>query len=54
MHVDAAGLTVVDLAANHGWIGVCLHLEAGNTVPVDVAAFEIALEENDKTAFSAL
>lgn len=54
MHVDAAGLTVVDLAANHGWIGVCLHLEAGYTVPVDVAAFEIALGENDKTAFSAL
>lgn len=43
MHVDASGLTVMDLAANHGRIGVRLHLKAGYAVPVDVAALEIAL-----------
>lgn len=48
MHVDATGLTVMDLAANHGWIGVGLHLKAGYTVPVDVAAFEIALGKDKK------
>lgn len=54
MHVDAAGLTVMDLAADHGWIGVGLHLKAGYTVPVDVAAFEIALgkDKNRKATFS--
>lgn len=49
VHIDAAGLTVMDLAANHGWIGVCLHLKAGYTVPVDVAAFKIALAKDMKT-----
>lgn len=49
MHVDATGLTVMDLAANHGWIGVRLHLKASYTVPVDVAAFEIALGKDRKT-----
>lgn len=48
MHVDAPGLTVMDLAANHGWIGVRLHLKAGYAVPVDVAAFEIALGKDRK------
>lgn len=49
VHVDATGLTVMDLAADHGWIGVRLHLKASYTVSVDVAAFEIALGKDRKT-----
>lgn len=49
MHIDATGLTMMDLTANHGWIGVRLHLKASYTVPVDVAAFEIALGKDRKT-----
>lgn len=49
VHIDATSLTVMDLAANHSWIGVRLHLKAGYTVPVDVAAFEIALAKDRKT-----
>ena len=43
MHVDAPRLAVVDLAAHHRGVGVRLHLEARDAVPVDVAAVEVAL-----------
>lgn len=49
MHVDAACLTVVDLTANHGRVGVRLHLKAGYTVPVDVTALEISLGKDKST-----
>lgn len=44
VHVDATGLTVVDLTTNHSWIGVCFHLKAGNTVPMDITALKVTLE----------
>lgn len=44
MHVDPSSLPMVDLAANHRRIRVRLHLKASDAVPVDVAAFKIALE----------
>lgn len=43
VHVNAARLPVVDLAAHHGGVGVGLHLEAGDSVPVDVAVLKVAL-----------
>jgi len=43
VHVDAARLAVVDLAAHHRGVGVRLHLEARDAVPVDVAALKVAL-----------
>lgn len=49
MHIDATSLAVMDLAANHSRIGVCLHLKAGYTVPVNVTALEIALGMDGKT-----
>lgn len=53
MHVDATGLTVMDLTADHSGIGVRLHLKAGDTVPVDVTALEIALATERTTTFPA-
>lgn len=44
MHIDAPCLAVMDLTANHCWIGVRLHLKPGNTVPMDVAALKVTLE----------
>lgn len=44
VHVDAARLSVVDLAVYDGWIRSCLHLEARNTVVVDVIRFKITLK----------
>lgn len=52
MHVDATRLTVMDLTADHSGIGVRLHLKAGDTVPVDVTALEIALAM-ERTTFPA-
>lgn len=43
MHVNAACLSMVDLAAHHSGVGVGFHLEAGNAVPVDVAVLKVAL-----------
>lgn len=43
VHVNAPRLSVVDLAAHHGGVGVGLHLEAGDAVPVDVAVLKVAL-----------
>lgn len=48
MYVDAPRLAVMDLTANHCWIGVRLHLEASDTVPMDVAALKVTLEINKK------
>lgn len=47
MHVDAAGLAVVDLTADHSGVGVRLDLEAGYPVPMDVTTLKVALR-NDK------
>lgn len=44
VHVNAPRLTVVDLASHHGGVGVGLHLEAGDAVPVDVAVLKVALQ----------
>lgn len=53
MHVDASCLTMMDLTTNHCRIGVCLHLKAGYTVPMDVTALKVTLEtENDKPIIS--
>lgn len=49
MHVDAAGLAVVDLAPDHSGVGVGLDLKASYPVPVDVAALEISLRNNKST-----
>lgn len=46
MHVDATSLTMMDLAANHCGVGVCLHLKAGYSVPMDVAALKVTLEKH--------
>lgn len=43
VHINAPRLSVVDLAAHHGGVGVGLHLEAGDAVPVDVAVLKVAL-----------
>lgn len=45
VHVNAPRLSVVDLAAHHGGVGVGLHLEAGDAVPVDVTVLKVALRE---------
>lgn len=53
MHVDASCLTMMDLTTNHCRIGVCLHLKASYTVPMDVTALKVTLEtENDKPIIS--
>ena len=49
MYIDAPGLTVMDLATNHSWIGIRFHLEASYTVPMDVAAFKVTLETDGKS-----
>lgn len=43
MHIDAASLTMVDLATDHCGVGVRFYLKASYPVPVDVAALEISL-----------
>lgn len=48
MHVDAPCLAVMDLTANYCWIGVRLHLKAGDAVPVDVAALKVTLDMDEK------
>lgn len=44
MHIYASSLAMMDLTANHCWIGVGLHLKARDAVSVDVAALKIALQ----------
>lgn len=43
MHIDPPRLTVMDLTANHCWVGVRFHLKAGYTVPMDVTALKVTL-----------
>lgn len=43
VHVNAPRLAMVDLAAHHRRVGICLNLKTCYAVPVDVAAFKIAL-----------
>lgn len=56
MHIDAARLTMMDLATNHSRIGVRLDLKASYTVPMDVTALKITLEwtEEYKIALSPI
>ena len=46
VHVDAARLAVVNLAANHGWVGLSLHFKASNAVIMDVIRFKVALRSD--------
>lgn len=52
MHIDAPCLTVMDLTVNHCGIGICFHLEASYSVPVDVAALKVTLEGMEKLNYS--
>lgn len=45
MHVDTAGLSVMDLTVHNGGVGAGLHLETGDSVVVDVICFEITLKK---------
>lgn len=47
VHIDAASLAMVDLATDHGRVGIRLDLKASYPVPMDVTALKIALR-NDK------
>lgn len=44
MNVDAAGLSMMDLALYDSGIGSGLDFEAGNTIVVDVILLKVALE----------
>lgn len=44
VHVDAASLSVVDLAVYDGWVRARLHFEAGDSVVVDVVRLKVTLE----------
>lgn len=55
MHIDASCLTMMDLTTDHCWIGIRLHLKAGDAIPMDVAALKVTLEtENGKPIISLL
>lgn len=49
MHVDAARLSVMDLAAHYCRVSIRLHLETCYPVPVDVAAFKVALQREPES-----
>lgn len=44
VNVDAPCLPMVDFATNHCGISVRLHLKSGYTVPVDVTALKVTLQ----------
>lgn len=44
VHVDAAGLSVVDLTVHDGRIRARFHFEAGNSVVVNVVRLKITLK----------
>jgi len=48
MHIDAARLTMMDLALDHGRIGSGLDLEASYAIVVDVIFLKVALENGLK------
>lgn len=43
MHINAAGLAVMYVAFDNGWIGAGLHLETSDPIIVNVIFLEIAL-----------
>ena len=45
VHVDSAGLPVVDLALHHGRVRSSLHLKPRDPVVVDVVCFKVALQK---------
>lgn len=47
--VDSPRLSVMDLTAHHGGVGVGLHLEARNTVSMDVTVLKVTLKERKRT-----
>lgn len=49
MHVDAARLSVMDLAAHYCRVSIRLHLETCYPVPVDVAALKVALQREPES-----
>lgn len=49
VHVDAARLSVMDLAAHYCRVSIRLHLETCYPVPVDVAALEVALQREPES-----
>lgn len=48
VNVDAPCLTMMDFTTNHCWIGVRLHLKAGYTVSMDVAALKVTLQNEQR------
>ena len=44
VHVDAAGLPMVDLALHDGRVRSCLHLEPRDPIVVDVVRFKVTLQ----------
>lgn len=48
MHIYAPRLAVMDLTADHCWIGISLHLKASDAVPMDIAALKVTLEVGKK------
>lgn len=51
VHVDTAGLSVMDLTVHNGGVGAGLHLETGDSVVVDVICFEITLKKKTNIWF---
>lgn len=45
MDVDASRLAVVDLAADHCGVGVCLHLKASYAISMDVTVLKVTLKQ---------
>jgi hypothetical protein len=44
VHINAAGLAMVDFTLDHCWIGARLHLKAGNSIVVNVVLLKVALK----------
>ena len=53
MAINAACHTMMDLAADHCWIGVRTNLKTGNAVIVHVIPFIITLKNKDANIFQS-
>lgn len=43
VHINATGLTMMNVAFDHGWIGAGFHLETSYTIVVNIVFLEISL-----------
>lgn len=46
VHINAASLSVMDVALDNGWVGAGFHLKSSNSVIMNVILLEIALHTN--------